>query len=136
GCLDTAMAQNNTISVSPTSLTFCVPTNTSAAPPAQTLTVSSTGAQPVGYNGNAFPSWILLNGVNSVVGSTSANPTITVTINPGGYSGVQDGGSATGTIQVNSGSTFLSVQVTVNVTSTCSSSTGLTANPTTVTLTP
>jgi uncharacterized protein (TIGR03437 family) len=48
GCTDSAVAQttNGTISATPAGLNFCVAANTSAAPAAQTLTITNTGGAP------------------------------------------------------------------------------------------
>jgi uncharacterized protein (TIGR03437 family) len=48
GCTDSVVAQttNGTISATPTGLNFCVAANTSAAPAAQTLTITNTGGTP------------------------------------------------------------------------------------------
>ena len=127
------MAQNNSITASPMAFSFCVATNNSPAPPAQTLTVSAVGGNAVGYNANSFPSWVRLNGVNSFTGSTSANPTLAITIDPSAYSG--GGTTQSGTIQVvNPNTNPITIPVTVTVTSTCANASGLTATPSSVTL--
>lgn len=131
GCLDTAMAQNNSISVNPTSLSFCVPANNSPAPAAQTLTVTSNVSTALGFNANATQNWIRLNGVAvPITGNTSSSPTITVTIDPSGYSS----GSNVGLIQIQSPPTSLTVPVAVTVTATCTSVTTLSATPNSVSL--
>jgi len=135
------MAQSNSISVSPTSLAFCVAANNSPAPPAQTLTVSSNVSTPLGFNANAFPNWVRLNGQilqngvivpSSIVGNTSSAPTITVTIDPSAYNG--GGAMQSGTVQIQSGNDFLTVNVSVTVTATCANASTLSATPSSVSL--
>src|SRR5690242_7882816 len=136
GCLDGVMAQNNSISVNPTGLSFCVAASNSPAPPAQILTVSSNTSTALAFYANAFPSWIRLDGVAtppSMQGNTASAPTITVTIDPSGYS---SGSSQNGTVQIQSGNTSIIVQVALTVTSTCNNATTLSANPTSVNLSP
>ena len=128
----TALAQNS-IGVNPTSFSFCVAGTNSPAPPAQTLTIFSTTSDTEGYNANAFPNWIKLNGVAtppSISGDTTSTPNITVTIDTSAYRG--GNGMQSGTIQVQAGNTLINVPVTLNVTPAC----GLTANPTSVSLLP
>src|SRR5260370_31393749 len=132
GSFDTAMAQ--TITLSPTSLAFCVPATNSPSPLPQTLTVSST-PNSTNYNANATKSWIKLNGnvtPPSISGNTQFSPNITVQIDPSGYAS----GSNTGLIQVAAGGTLATASVTINVTASCSSGSTMTANPTSVNLTP
>ncbi len=121
GCFDTAQAQ---ISLSPTTLNFCVASNTSTPPAAQTLTVASSGSA-VSYNANGTQPWIRLNGSSTpIVGNTSSSPTISVTLDPSAYASAS---SNTGQVQVQpSGGATLSATVNVTVSSSCSNVTSAT----------
>ena len=128
-------AQSDTISVNRTSLAFCVASNTSPAPTPRTITVLATG-DPVVYDAVASPGWIRLNGSGAgktIFADTASSPNILVQIDPSGYA---TGTSASGIIQVSSGPTLVNVTVTVSVTPSCVDNGPLTANPSSVTLTP
>src|SRR5258707_9676243 len=110
GSFDTAMAQ--TITLSPTSLVFCVPATNSPSTSPQTLTVSST-PNSTNYNANATKSWILLNHnvtPPSISGNTQFSPNILVQIDPSGSAS----GSNPGLIQVAAGGALQTASVTVN----------------------
>ena len=133
---DTALAQD-VISVSPTSLSFCVASTNSPSPVPQTVTVSPVGSSQINYNASATKPWIRLNGLSTppAISGNTQFAAITVQIDPSGYSG----GSNSGQIDVNAASgqnvTHKAIPVNVNVLASCSSgSGGLSANPTTVNL--
>src|SRR5260370_27310350 len=138
GTFDTASAQN-TISLTPTTLVFCVATNSSESPPPQILTVSAAnGAGSQDFDASATQSWILLNGEvtpPSISGNTTTSPIISVQIDPSGYA---TGTTHTGLIQITAGSTGSgTANVTINVSNSCAAGSGtLNPNPITVHLTP
>src|SRR5437879_3072987 len=94
GTFDTAWAQN-TISVSPTSLTFCVTSNNSPSPAPQNLTVTAVSAQK-NYTASATnPTLIKL---TNAVSNTANNTPVIVQIAPAGYS--SGPGPFTGLVQI------------------------------------
>jgi uncharacterized protein (TIGR03437 family) len=136
GTFDTASAQN-TINLTPTTLVFCVATNSSQSPPSQNLTVSAAnGAGPQDYVASATQPWILLNSQAtppSISGNTAGSPNISVQIDPSGYA---TGTTHTGQVQVSAGTTGSgTANVTINVSNSCANGSGtMNANPSTVSL--
>jgi uncharacterized protein (TIGR03437 family) len=135
GSIDIATAQSDTITIIPTSLTFCVTSNTSSSPPSQIMVVNAT-RQMVAYNAVASPGWIRLNGAGggqTIFGNTFLSPNISVQIDPSGYA---SGNTATGIIQVSSPPTLKNANVIVSVSSSCTSASPLNASSTAINLTP
>jgi uncharacterized protein (TIGR03437 family) len=84
GYTDTAEAQNNSISVSPISLDFCVATDTSPAP-GQTLTLTSTDTNSIDFGVSALTyaggSWLSVSPATGMVSSTTP-ASVSVSVNP------------------------------------------------------
>ena len=100
------------INVSPTALTFSAPAG-GAVPPSQTIQVTAnssmaftaTSSVSSPFNGT----WLTI----TPSGSLSTNQSITVSVNPAGFSAT---GSYSGSVYITSGSTTQTVQVALNVT--------------------
>ena len=134
-CLDTALAQS--VTLSPTALTFCVASTSSSAPPAQTIAVSPVGAQTISYSTGKNQPWINVTPAPSAIADTTANPYITVAIAPASLGA---GATQTGSVQVQyGGGQLATATVTVQVgSSTCVPTTGatLTVSPSAINFTP
>ncbi len=127
------MAQN--VTLSPTALTFCVASTSSAAPPSQSISVNTTSSGVTFDTGaSSVNDWLQ---VSPALGeATSTVPgTLTVKIVPSQLGATSP---QTGTIQVSVGASEYDATVTVEIgQSGCSPTQGgtLTASPTTVILT-
>ncbi len=103
---DTVYAQSNTLSVTPTQLTFNA-TN-GANPPSQTVTLSTTNGA-VDYTVSTFPSWVT---ATPTSGNTAVSPTLTVSATP---SGCSSGSTCVGFVTINSSANSVSVPVILNI---------------------
>jgi len=106
----TLTVQQNTVSATPTSLTFSY-TARSTAPSSQQINVSGGGASlnyTASVNTTTGGNWL---SVTPTSGTTSANPTLTVSVNPGSLGA----GTYTGTVTV-AGASGATGSTTVNVT--------------------
>jgi uncharacterized protein (TIGR03437 family) len=137
GTFDTAWAQD-TISLSPTSFSFCVAADNSSPPVFQTLNVNSADFATHNFTAIGNQSWIKLNGAHQQVNGNTQFGQVQVSIDASAYASLPGppNNSVTGNIQVSSGSTLKTASVTVTVTSSCNGNGTMTPNPTSVSLSP